>query len=145
MNNRTIKFRVWDVLGKEWVNDDDYIGINNHGVVVNDRDNMEDLSLHTYAIIQQFTGLLDKNGKEIYEGDVLKISWTTPKSKEINGILFSDNYDRENVEQICSVIFNNGRFDCEPYCLLHNLFYINKNSEILGNIFENADLIKNHE
>ena len=64
-----LKFRVWDGNKKRWLND---WMINNHGVVVNDRDDAENLSLHDNAIIQQYTGCNDKNRNPVYEGDVIK-------------------------------------------------------------------------
>ena len=63
---REIKFRVW-VAGRfyEW----GFIG--DHFVGLPDT-NMENLSIREkMGRSQQFTGLLDKNGKEIYEGDIL--------------------------------------------------------------------------
>ena len=67
--SREIKFRVWNVETGKWLRD--YVGINNHGVIINDRGNAEDLSLCEEAIIEQFTGLKDKNGADIYENDVV--------------------------------------------------------------------------
>jgi uncharacterized phage protein (TIGR01671 family) len=59
MNNK--KFRVWDNLQKKF----EYFELGN--ITVPDRL----LSQHSYTV-QQFIGILDKNMKEIYEGDVVK-------------------------------------------------------------------------
>ncbi len=65
--------------------------------------------------IMQFTGLLDKSGKEIYEGDI--VEWKHPNS-----------YGKEEVKWV-----NTG-------------FYIpgvgTNYSEIIGNIYENSELLK---
>ena len=65
---------------------------------------------------QQFTGLKDKNGKEIYEGD-----------------LFA--FGSVNNELAMEVKFINGAFTTEL------LGYIPKNCEVVGNIFENPSLL----
>ena len=81
----------------------------------------------SYAIrpetLTQFTGLLDKNGKEIYEGDILNVC---------------DGFKTE------PVIFYDGAFwisDCKNYA--ENLLYAwgVENLEIIGNIYENTELM----
>ena len=59
MNNK--KFRVWDNIQKKF----EYFELGN--ITVPDRL----LSQHSYSV-QQFLGILDKNMKEIFEGDVVK-------------------------------------------------------------------------
>lgn len=115
MKQRTIQFRA----------------INEHGAFYYWTIDQEmDLSLIKGDTITQFTGLKDKNGKEIYEGDMFK---------------------RANEHSVgfhyCVVIFENACFKLEPinYSAAfygHDLNQFNKNYEIIGNIFENPELIK---
>lgn len=63
---REIKFKAWNNLWKDWINDDFTItNCGNYVYCGGDRFNRDEVEL------VQFTGLLDKNGKEIYEGDIL--------------------------------------------------------------------------
>jgi len=57
--SREIKFRDWNPETKEMR----YFNLDGYDREVHD----------AYGNIMQFTGLLDKNGKEIFEGDVIKI------------------------------------------------------------------------
>lgn len=72
--------------------------------------------------IMQYTGLKDKNGKEIYEGDILTYNGITSNG---NKIIREVNYNAENA-----------RFQSGMYLLTQSI----ELSEIIGNIYENPDL-----
>lgn len=67
MNDRVIKFRAWD--GKKYTDDNCVIIYCDGSTAVFDR--WGDV-VQEKLTIQQFTGLYDKYGKEIYEGDIIK-------------------------------------------------------------------------
>jgi uncharacterized phage protein (TIGR01671 family) len=81
--------------------------------------------------IGQYTGLKDKNGKEIYEGDILAIK----KTKEI--VLVEEEVGKFTA--ICEVVFDkeDACFKTEPSWNIWN----KGKMEIIGNIIENKDLL----
>jgi uncharacterized phage protein (TIGR01671 family) len=118
--NRELKFRVWDNQSDFYWGEGE--GMDFKKIAFNFYDSLfEECRL----VFQQYTGLLDKNGVEIYEGDIVKAT--------------SDQYTNENF--IGKVIFDEGYF-----CT-----WVNKNDirgvwsgddiEVIGNIFENKDLL----
>jgi len=81
------------------------------------------------AVIMQYTGLKDKNKKDIYEGDI------------VNGIEFSPFHPKENIDNtIGEIVFDETLFGyCitdgnKPICHMDEI-------EIIGNIYENPELL----
>ena len=77
-------------------------------------------------ILMQFTGLCDKNGKEIFEADIVKSSICT-------GEVFFDEY-AWNVRQMPEYLKEDN-----PIFFAYSG---SKNAEIVGNIYENKELLK---
>ena len=85
---------------------------------------------HTYNdTVMQFTGLLDRNGKEIYEGDVIRAEFSFIDFCE--GCLgYQCFYLDEKDKAICH--------GCEGNYMLKEL----EDIKIIGNIYENPELLK---
>ncbi|NEZ47810.1 DNA-packaging protein [Clostridium niameyense] len=115
---RKIKFRAWDKKEKRMFSMDDIKG--SLGLYFNytNRSYEEGDKFVDRFIQMQYTGLKDRNGKEIYEGDIFHID-----DKEVEGI----------------VIYKNGGFKGAPLepgsCI--NLPQEEDRIKIIGNIFEN--------
>ncbi|WP_281837442.1 YopX family protein, partial [Propionigenium maris] len=62
---REVKFRIWDKLEKKY-SKEPYWNINQDGFISYGNAEWKD-----EAVLEQYTGIKDKNGKEIYEGDVI--------------------------------------------------------------------------
>lgn len=121
--NRTIKFRGKSVLNDEWI----------YGDLVHRIDSPKTISpVQIKGIgvkeetVSQFTGLLDKNGKEIYEGDILLMG-------EDEGVRI---YNKVGVKDGCFGYIGEYSGELLPFC------NYNVMEEIVGNIYDNPELIK---
>lgn len=81
--------------------------------------------------VGQFTGLYDKNGKEIYEGDI-------GKTKEYGKFLGDKNFSGYDHFE---VLLENGGFRLENEERIFNLTN-NSHIEVIGNVHDNPELLK---
>jgi hypothetical protein len=125
MKNREIKFRAWDKKKKEMI----YYDNDSHDELVFNLNSGEFLlwsdggSYETKdLVLLQFTGLKDKNGKEIYEGDIIAYDG---KGREI-----------VEFENGCFWVNLGGELPVPLFAQMGIEF------EVIGNIYENKDLLK---
>lgn len=134
---REYKFRAWETTGKrmvhfgiEWLvynsDDDGTIIDEEYNPVSGGRACVEYRDL----VIMQYTGLKDKNGKEIYEGDIIKDILTLNWFKVVfdNGRYKGEFIPHDSIA---------GGFDIDSMHKLDLNFY-----EVAGNIHENSELLK---
>lgn len=130
MTNRILKFRVWD----EDDNSFRYFDLTDKN---RDMFWMSKTVPNYLERIQQFTGLTDKDGKEVYEGDILKLYY--PENPLIGHVIFCEHEDdpKWNVAYAKWVLVKYGK---EDYLNSYH-FSSKENREIIGNTFENPELL----
>ncbi len=124
--SREIKFRAWDKGDKVMIPHKDIYRIHmdeNKGAYGLTLDSNICGGLSMSFDLMQFTGLLDKNGKEIYEGDVVKTK---------NGT-YAAEWDDQG-----SYIFKTGKHDDYYVRMVLNP---DQEAEVIGNIYENPELL----
>ena len=124
--NREIKFRAWDKKAKQYTNN---VNVNFMCGAVNSESNKVIFQRYCF---EQFTGLKDRNEKEIYEGDVVNV---------VN----EDDELLKCIDVISRVYFCDGMFvidENEFQIPLYETFNREYGCQVIGNIHENPELLE---
>lgn len=136
---RPIKFRAWDKEYYEMCYKIDAISFRDGACFVTfNRKKIEatdDLKVPDRAILLEYTGLLDKNGKEVYEGDII-IGWDSGLTTKAVLKFGTGTYDSGHYR------FTGFYFDDIEEDFAKNSWNIEL-MEVVGNIYENPELLKN--
>jgi uncharacterized phage protein (TIGR01671 family) len=111
---REIKYRAW-IPGEERMDFNDiFIRASGNPVIYEGKENPD-------IILMQFTGLKDKNGKEIWEGDI--VTYKIISHKVVAAVEFDTSYGQwvKDGQRLSSYL---------------------KTTEVIGNIYENKNLLK---
>ncbi len=156
MNNREIKFRVWD--GEEMIypklpfqicTGNELLILNPH---IEDSNYQIKQGEHTFM---QFTGLLDKNGKEIYKWDIIKVTTEFYGTFKCKVEFFQGVFGYMN---ICCVCIENKKDWDKEHDMVNSGWFLGGFSplngdgyakhksmdqiEIIGNIHQHPELLK---
>lgn len=119
---KEIKYRAWDKINKKMLNWYEFLDTNVKDTFIS--------SESTGLILMEYIGICDKNGKEIYRNDIIKL-----KKLDKNPIIALIDWSREYLsyvlitEDVAHVFENLGDY-LDEYDL-----------EIIGNIYENSNLL----
>jgi uncharacterized phage protein (TIGR01671 family) len=127
---REFKFRAWIPKEKSMLSDMTY------NALVDARLNNRNSWKRTDWIKMQYTGMQDIENKDIYEGDIITFRYP-PSFKRIGTVVFRDGcFD---VEFLHSVHLKDGTIRKWDYL---KVFVANGGVQILGNIYENSNLLE---
>lgn len=118
---REIKFRIWDQANKRMVFGEVSDILRHIGTIPPAPDNHYQLATSVESSLpEQFTGLKDKNGREIYEGDIIAM-------------------EKEGVRLYNRVQFQDSGW--HPFNVAKTGYWTEKVTEVIGNIHENPELL----
>lgn len=144
--NREIKFRLHDkegnIIGYEVHKLNEYgcwqifhTSLRGDFTDGNDERNIREGCFIAATYKAQYTGLKDKNGKEIYEGDILNIKFGMSKNSG-TGNRFEHNNVKVEWDEDRWVVIGDVVFESVSLC-----GYANPEYEVIGNIYENPELL----
>jgi len=135
---REIKFKIWDKITKRWLNANEYARIRINPIqdkYGNGFNLYDSFNLVDDIEIVEYTGLKDKNGKEIYEGDIVKVPAGWGDGLLYNSFIGEIQYDAPNFYVNQGININKtGKWSNQEYKW--------EEIEIIGNIYENPELLE---
>lgn len=134
---REIKFRVWDKQDLRMItHEQSFIPLKvcSLGVLRLDPTSEENryniIPIERFELMQ-FTGLLDKNGKEVYKGDILSVKWRVEVYQSVEGtwmVRFKDSKTNKPTS-LYDYLKRRLRSGCPEDC------------EVIGNVYQNPELL----
>ena len=121
---REIKFRVWDKITQSYSGGDLWSLFQSGKLYYGN-------ALWKEGIVELFTGLYDKNGKEIYEGDIISVVHPFKNRKHIGEVIFEE-YEF-NIKG-----FGFSHYDYPGEAFSEGTQYM----EVIGNIHDNPELLE---
>lgn len=131
--SREIKFRAWKTeftrVGEHNIGKMAYDIVLANPIGNNADIRVNDILAKTHNLMQ-YTGLKDKNGKEIYEGDICKV------------INYASDYLKVRGKMYCVISWSNTTGFYGKGFGIPTTFSIGEEFEVIGNIYENPELLK---
>ena len=119
-----IKFRAWIKTGNET---DNYVEPMTIQQIIHSKKSTFSLAqLNDLVDFEQFTGLIDANGEEIYEGDLVRLT-------------------NDSEDPIYRVIFDEAKFEIFGDGVYYDLGEEFMNCEVIGNVHTNHELLETEE
>lgn len=148
--NREIKFRGKSIINNTYVDWLYSSGIkygDDIELIYCDEETSEEWNYIDKETLGQYTGLHDKNGKEIYEGDIVEFEDTGEEGYE-----YKEGFDFNNIAQ---VVYKDGIYTLANFGESDNSYYAtdgtdeeileevlrNGNCKVIGNIYDNPELL----